>query len=81
MESKEQRDAAEGDVIDLLRRNDTQNFKLTIVCCEGLWRVTVSDHDAMATDPPSDTTVGIGKTFTEAWVGQMPSWARVQKES
>jgi len=72
LDNKHDRDQAEGDVIDILRRNDAQNFKLSIGCAGGLWTVTVIDLDAQ---PGANETVGSGRTFTQAWMNQKPSWA------
>lgn len=73
---KHDRDSAEGDIIDLLRRNDAQNFRLTITCQGGQWTVEVVDLDAPITYPRSDMTIGEGATFTEAWQAQNPTWAK-----
>ncbi len=51
MDSKEQRDQAEGDLIDLIRRNNAQNFRIAITCVEGLWHIVINDHDAQMTEP------------------------------
>lgn len=75
MESKEQRDAAEGDLIDLIRRNDAQNFRVAITCVDGRWHIAINDHDAPQTEPRSDRLVGAGATFTEAWTNLQPTWA------
>ena len=64
---KHERHAAEGELIDLVRRNDVQNFTLTIASDRGQWRVTVVDLDT------GGKLVGEGASFTEAWVGQKPS--------
>jgi hypothetical protein len=67
------RDAAEGDLIDLVRRNDAQNFRVTISCLVGRWSVEVRDLD---TDERQGTCVGSGASFTEAWVSQAPVWSK-----
>ncbi|MBZ0217510.1 MAG: hypothetical protein K8F25_13210 [Fimbriimonadaceae bacterium] len=59
---KELRDTAEGELIDLMRRHDAQNFKLKIELSNGMFRVEVADLDSLA-----DTAKGSGKTFSEAW--------------
>jgi hypothetical protein len=79
MDSKEQRDEAEGDLLDLIRRNDAQNFLVTIICMEHRWRVEVIDHDAKQTEPRSDRSIGEGDSFTEAWLRQEPTWAAGKK--
>jgi hypothetical protein len=62
-------DKSEGELIDLVRRNDAQNFTLTIASDRGRWRVTTVDLDT------GGKLVGEGASFTEAWAGQKPSWA------
>lgn len=71
--TKEWRDAAEADLIDLVRRNDAQNFRVTITCLGGRWTVETIDND---NPDPRLTTVGRGETFADAWHGQDPAWAR-----
>jgi hypothetical protein len=73
--TKEWRDEAETDLIDLVRRNDAQNFTVSISCRNGAWRVEVTDHDAPRTEPRSDQSIGEGPTFADAWHGQNPTWA------
>jgi len=75
MNSKEQRNEAEGDLLDLIRRNDAQNFSVTII----RWCVEVIDHDAKQTEPRSDRSIGEGDSFTEAWQRQVPTWAKGKK--
>lgn len=80
MDSKEQRDEAEGDLIDLVRLNDAQNFTLKITIKNGTWRIVTIDHDARQTEPRSDMLIGTGSTFTEAWRAQAPTWATGEGE-
>jgi hypothetical protein len=75
MEHKEQRDEAEGDLIDLIRRNEPQNFAVEIVCQNGHWIVTLIDYDIVAKNPASGKGIGYGNSFTEAWTNITPTWA------
>jgi hypothetical protein len=47
-------------LLDLIRRNDAQNFLVTIICMEHRWRVEVIDQDAKQTEPRSDRSIGEG---------------------
>ena len=67
---KFERDKAEGELIDLVRRNDAQNFTLMIACDRGRWTVTSEDHDT------GGKGFGAGASFTEAWLSREPKWAR-----
>ncbi len=70
--TKDGRDGAEADLIDMLRRNDAQNFRLSVSCRSGKWVVEVIDLDNPA---PEMTLSGEGPTFADAWHTQAPRWA------
>jgi hypothetical protein len=64
----------EGKLIDLIRRNNSQNFSLEIIYKNGGWQVALhdeeaADHDEDAVDGP---TAGEGVTFYDAWKTQTP---------
>lgn len=69
MENKTQRDWAEGQLIDLIRRHDEQNFRLTILCDQGRWSVSLSvpEKELRGEMPYIGWLVGTGASFTEAW--------------
>lgn len=72
MESKLQRDRAEGELIDLVRRHSEQNFRLTVLCDKGRWSVsmTVPESELRGTIPYIGWLVGTGASFTEAWTNR-----------
>lgn len=72
MENKIQRDLAEGQLIDLIRRHDEQNFRLTILCDKGLWSIsmTVPENELRGEIPYIARRVGTGASFTEAWANR-----------
>ncbi|ODT18161.1 MAG: hypothetical protein ABS57_06645 [Mesorhizobium sp. SCN 65-12] len=70
--TKEWRDDAESDLIDVVRRNDAQNFQVTIRCRDGVWHVETVDLDAAEA---ANTSIGEGNSFADAWHGQKPIWA------
>ena len=61
---------AEVQLLELVRGNDAEEFKLTIEREAGAWNVTLST-------PPHDARHkrrGFGTTFAEAWRGIAPLW-------
>lgn len=72
MESKLQRDRAEGELIDLVRRHSEQNFRLTVLCDQGRWSVSMSvpESELRGTIPYIGWLVGTGSSFTEAWTNR-----------
>jgi hypothetical protein len=48
---------------------------VTITRKASRWRVEVINLDAQPTEPRSDQCIGEGDSFTEAWLGQQPTWA------
>ena len=72
MENKTQRDFAEGELIDLIRRHDHQNFRLTVLCDGGRWSVALSvpEQEQRGKMPYIGWIVGTGANFTEAWTNK-----------
>jgi hypothetical protein len=70
------REGIEGKLIDLVRRNNSQNFSLEIIYNNGGWKVALhdeeaADHDENAADGPA---VGEGDSFRDAWSNQTPAY-------
>jgi hypothetical protein len=55
---------AERELIALIRRQDTQNFTLTISADGELWQVRTDDHESTL------SMFGSGDSFQRAWAGQ-----------
>lgn len=72
MENKTQRDLAEGQLIDLVRRHNQQNFRLTVLCDKGRWSVSLSvpEPGIKGEMPYIGWLVGTGASFTEAWTSR-----------
>jgi len=72
MDSKLQRDLAEGELIDLIRRHAQQNFRLMIMCDQGRWSITLSvpEKELRGEMPYIGWLVGTGASFTEAWTSR-----------
>lgn len=72
MENKTKRDLAEGQLIDLVHRHDEQNFRLTMVCDQGRWSVSMSvpEKQLRGDMPYIGWFVGSGSSFTEAWTSR-----------
>lgn len=72
MENKTQRDLAEGQLIDLVRHHDHQNFRLTILCDQGRWSISMSvpEKELKGEIPHIGWQIGTGANFTEAWVNR-----------
>ena len=61
---------AEVQLLELVRGNDAEEFKLTIEREAGAWNVTLST-------PPHDARhkrCGVGSTFAQAWHGIAALW-------
>ena len=63
-------DDAERQLLELIRLQDAQNFKLSITCVDGGWTVTVTDP----TGENPGAAIGQGVSFAEAWHRQDPAW-------
>ena len=74
MRSKAERDEAENDLLDIVRRNDVQNFSVRILCSKGRWNCRVVNYDA--THVEAEAMEGEGQSFTEAWQAMQPKWAK-----
>jgi len=81
MESKTQRDLAEGQLIDLVRRHNEQNFRLTILCDRGRWSISLSvpEKELRGEIPHIGWMVGTGASFTEAWANRQSQQPRVDE--
>lgn len=74
MENKIQRDLAEGQLTDLIRRHSEQNFRLMIMCDQGRWSISLSvpEKEVHGEMPYIGWLVGTGASFTEAWTSRQP---------
>ena len=65
------REKAEAEMLDLIRRQDIQNFSLSVACSNGRWTVVAEDLDSV-----TGRAIGEGGSFTEAWFNQQHKPAR-----
>lgn len=57
----------EQELLGIVRRDDLTNFTITITCRDDKWKLYVVDFDAQPLGPGSETWMGTGTTFAEAW--------------
>lgn len=58
---------AENELLELVRGDDAPTFRVAICFEAGRWSVTTSSPDGVAH--------GEGKSFSDAWLRQVPGWA------
>lgn len=59
------REKAEAEMLDLIRRQDIQNFSLSVACSNGRWTVVAEDLDGIM-----GRAIGEGVSFAQAWFNQ-----------